>query len=280
MNHAENGRENLVLVNAFYSNSVILRGLIDFLSDRFKVHFIDLPGFAADSPPLNEISLHAFSEFVLRRIDDLGLDHFIIGGISFGFLVANNLPLDERCRAVVAIAPYLDRKSLNFGALKRRSYRVLTEFASATGLARRAWKTRTVRRFAHWYSRYPAERVDMILDHTDAQTFFETGRLILRNHHRCAFHDLPYVLIANPNDTTIRFDYIVRRFRESADRLLVVETEIDHYPDELSKSYFQERFGRNNLERVSAFVRDQGTGQEDRRPGVKSLPLYSVARGE
>jgi pimeloyl-ACP methyl ester carboxylesterase len=255
-----NGTENLIMVNAFYSNSVILRGLIDFLGDHFNVHFIDLPGFCLDSPPLVEISLENFAAFVLRRIDELGLEHFIIGGISFGFLVANSLPLDERCKAVLAIAPYIDKQSLNLGDLKRKSYRVVTEFASATGLARRAWKTRAARRFAHWYSRYPSNRVDLILDHMDAQTFFETGRLILKNHHRCRFHDLPYVLIANPNDKTICYDYIVRRFRENADRLLVVETAIDHYPEEISKRYFQERFGAGDLDRVSAFVRGHENG--------------------
>jgi pimeloyl-ACP methyl ester carboxylesterase len=255
MAHQENGRENLVLVNAFYSNSLILKGLIDFLGDRFNVHFIDLPGFYLGSSPLDEISLQSFAAFVRRRLDELDLEHFIVGGISFGFLVANSLPPEGRCRAVVAIAPYIDKQSLNIGALKRTSYRMVTELASATGLGRRAWKTRAARRFAHWYSRYPADRVDLILDHMDAQTFFETGRLILRNHHSCVFHDLPYVLIANPNDTTIRYDYIVRRFRENTDRLLVVETSIDHYPGEISKSYFQERFAAADLERVSAFVR-------------------------
>jgi pimeloyl-ACP methyl ester carboxylesterase len=255
MAHQEDGREDLVLVNAFYSNSRILRGLIEYLGERFRVHFIDLPGFCLDSPPLEEVNLASFTAFVRRRVDGLNLDRYIIGGISFGFLVANSLPPDGRCRAVVAIAPYIDKQSLNLGPLKRTSYRVVTELASATGLARRAWKTRAARRFAHWYSRYPADRVDLILDHMDAQTFFKTGRLILRNHHRCVFHDIPYILIANPNDTTIRYDYIVRRFRENTDRLLVVETSIDHYPEQISKSYFQERFAADDLERVSAFVR-------------------------
>jgi pimeloyl-ACP methyl ester carboxylesterase len=252
----ENGRPDLVLVNAFFSNSVILKGLIEFLGERFRVHFIDLPGFCADCPPLEEISVASFAAFVRRRVDALGLDSYLIGGLSFGFLVVNSLELDARCRAVVAIAPYIDSRSLTLGALKRRSYRVITEIAASTGLVWRAWETKTARRFAHWYSRYPADRVDLILDHMDARTFFQTGRLILRNHQHCVFHDRPYVLIVNPKDTTISYDYVVGRFRKNTDRLLVVETSIDHYPEELSKSYFSERFAAEDLDRIMAFVRD------------------------
>jgi len=253
-----NGTPDLILVNAFYSNSVILKGLIEFLGERFHVHFIDLPGFCLGCSPLDEISVSSFAAFVRRRVDALGLDRFIIGGISFGFLVVNSLPLDARCRAVVAIAPYMDKRSLNLSTTKRRSYRVLTELDFATGIARRGWETRAARRFAHWYSRYPADRVDLILDHMDSRTFFETGRLILRNHHHCVFHDLPYVLIVNPKDKTIRYDYVVKSFRENANRLLVVETAIDHYPEVLSKSYFSDRFGAGDLERIIAFVHNSG----------------------
>ncbi len=249
-----NGKENLVLINAFYSNSIILRGFIEFLEDYFHVHFIDLPGFSIDSPPLDMITLEDFAAFAQRKIDGLGLDRFIVGGISFGFLVANSLPLDSRCQAVVAVAPYLDKESLNLGYIKQKSYRLVTEFAAASGLARRAWKTEAARRFAHWFSRYPAERVDLILDHMDAQTFFETGRLILKNRRRCDFHDLPYVLIANPHDRTINFDYTVGRFRDNIERLLIVETDIDHHPGNISKGYFQERFHPHDLDRVLSFV--------------------------
>ncbi len=108
----KDGRENLVLVNAFYTNSAILQGLIDFLSDTFNVYFIDLPGFAADVPPLEDISVEGFAHYVRRRIDGFGLEHFVLGGISFGFLVANRVPLNGECRGILGITPYLDRKSL------------------------------------------------------------------------------------------------------------------------------------------------------------------------
>ena len=251
----KDGRENLVLVNAFYTNSAILQGLIDFLSDTFNVYFIDLPGFAADVPPLEDISVESFAHYVRRRIDGFGLEHFVLGGISFGFLVANRVPVNGECRGIVGIAPYLDRKSLKLRPVKRHSYRLVTGLLSTTRLSRRVWKTRAVRRFAHYYSRYPSSRVDMILDHMDGRTFFETGRMILNGRHSSMFHDLPYVLIVNRDDTTIDFEYTTRRFRDSAAKLLIVETKIDHYPREISKEYFRERIGPDQIDRIAAFLR-------------------------
>lgn len=250
------GRENLVLINAFYTNSVILKGLIDFLNDTFNVYFIDLPGFSVDAPPLEDISLEGFARYVRQRIDGLGLEHFVLGGISFGFLVANRIPINGECRGILGITPYLDPKSLKLGRAKRNAYRMVTGFFAATRLSRRLWKTRALRRFAHFYSHYPSSRVDMILEHMDGQTFFETGRMILKGCHSCAFHDLPYILIVNRDDATINFEYTTGRFRDQASKLLVVETRIDHYPLEISKEYFQERIGQAEIDRAMAFIRE------------------------
>jgi len=84
-------KENLVLVNAFLTNSLVLRGLIDYLGKYFRVHFIDLPGFIRDIPPLSEISLENYASYVRRRIDELDLDSYLLGGISFGFAVVSHL---------------------------------------------------------------------------------------------------------------------------------------------------------------------------------------------
>ncbi|MFZ2053090.1 MAG: alpha/beta fold hydrolase, partial [Candidatus Aminicenantales bacterium] len=111
--HLPRQKENLVLVNAFLTNSLVLRGLIDYLGRFFRVYFIDLPGFIRDVPPLTEVSLGNYAKYVQRRLDDLGLDSYLLGGISFGFAVITHLPPDEHCRGVVAITPFLSARWLN-----------------------------------------------------------------------------------------------------------------------------------------------------------------------
>jgi pimeloyl-ACP methyl ester carboxylesterase len=261
------GRENLFLVNAFYTNSIILKGFIDFLSESFNVIFVDLPGFALDSPPLEDVSLESFARFVRRKIDESGLDHYIIGGISFGFRVANSVRLDHKCKGIVAITPYLDAQSLQLPTLKKYAYRAVTNFFVLSGLSRRAWNTKPLRRFAHFYSHYPRERVDIILDHMDGKTFFETGKLILRSQEPCTFQDFPYVLILSKKDTTINNNYLVERFRENAKNLLILETTIDHFPRELTKEYFYERFDREDMGRWLAFINRHQRGENKASSG-------------
>jgi pimeloyl-ACP methyl ester carboxylesterase len=251
-------KENFILVNSFYTNSILLRELIDFLSDHVNVHFIDLPGFARHAPPLNKIGLDGYARYVGQRIRALDLDHHILGGISFGYTVVCRLPRDGRCKGVVAIFPFLGRKSLKLKWRKRLFYILAVNFFTAFGLSAWAWKTRLLKKFAFWYSTYPPDRVQIILDHTDGRTFFETGRIIFRKRLDLPFQDLPHVLILNPEDTTIHYDYALRVFTDNVKELCLLHIDMDHYPVNPTKEYFQERFQADNIKRISDFLNRNG----------------------
>jgi pimeloyl-ACP methyl ester carboxylesterase len=250
-------KENLVLVNSFYTNSHLLGGLIGYLRERFHVHFIDLPGFALEAPPRDEISLESFVGYVAEKVAGLGLDRYILGGISFGYSVVSRLPRDERCLGVVAIFPFLGRKSLNLKRRKKIFYLLVVGFFDAFRLSSRAWRTRLLRRIAFWYSSYPPDRVRIILDHMDGRTFFAAGRLILNRKHSPCFQDCPHVLILNPEDTTIRYDYALDAFSRNVRRLFVLHTDLEHYPVEPSKEYFERRFRESDMERIVDFLRER-----------------------
>ena len=254
--HAE--RENLVLVNSFYTNSILLGELIDFLSDHVNVHFIDLPGFALHAPPLDKVSLDSFAQYVDEKIKALDLDHYILSGMSFGYTVVCRLPYDERCKGVVAIFPFLGKKSLRLKRRKRLFYILVVNFFSAFHLSAWAWKTRLLKKFAFWYSTYPPDRVQVILDHMDGRTFFETGRIIFRRRVNLPFQDLPHVLILNPEDTTICYDYALRAFTDNVKELCLLQIDMDHYPVNPTKGYFQERFQAENMKRISDFLNRNG----------------------
>src|SRR4030042_5329233 len=122
-------KENLVLVNAFLTNSLVLRGLIDYLGKYFRVHFIDLPGFVRDIPPLPKLTLEDYAAYVQRRIDDLDLNSYLLGGISFGFAVISHLDPGERCKGVVAITPFLCSRWLTLGLVKKSTSSFLVRLA-------------------------------------------------------------------------------------------------------------------------------------------------------
>ena len=247
-------KENLVLVNAYLTNSLVLKGFIDYLSRFFNVYFIDLPGFIQDVPPLAQISIESYAGYVQKRLERLNLKSFILGGISFGFLVASHMPRDRRCKGLVAIAPYINSRLLKLGFLKMSVYSLLVHLTLAFNMSTKIWESRHFHRAFHWYSDYPAERINNLLSHMDGRTFFETARIILGHREPCPFHALPYVLIISSSDKTIKNDPLLKLFPKNVENLKVLEVGTDHYPLDISADYFKERIPEEQIKDIILFV--------------------------
>ena len=248
-----NSKENLVLVNAFLTNSLVLRGLIDYLNRFVRVHFIDLPGFARHVPPLDQVTLENYAAYVQNRVDGLNLDSYLLGGISFGFAVISHLEPDERCKGVVAITPFLNSRWLNLGLMKKSTYSFLVHLTLAFDLHSRIWNHRLFHRAFRWYSDYPADRVETLLNEMEGRTFFETARIILTHRKPIRLQDLPHVLILSHSDRPIKNGPLLDLFEKNIDRLKVVRADIDHYPLEVSEDYFQTRFSQEDMEDIIVF---------------------------
>jgi pimeloyl-ACP methyl ester carboxylesterase len=246
----------LIVVHSFYANSLLLRGMIEYLEDFFSVHFIDLPGFAGHVPPLRRVTVEDFSGYVRDRIESLGLDSYILAGISFGFLVASSIETDSRCRGLAAIMPYLDASSLKLSRRKRIFYALVTRSAVRLGISKALWRSRLVRKFAYWYSVYPEERVDVIFSSMDPETFFRTGRLILRRKEPFPFRDKPTALVLSDRDGTISNDHVRAAFARNISRLLVVDASLEHYPLELTKEHFRRGLAPEDVRRIVRFFED------------------------
>lgn len=247
-------KENFILVNAFYTNSIILHDFLEYLREHFNLYFIDLPGFISNVPPLSDINVDNYTAYVEKKIDELNLDHFIMGGISFGFLIANRIPLNGNCKGIVAITPFINSESLNLHPFRKKAYSLFVNMADSFRPTERLWKTTTIRRLARWYSSYPQERVDIILDEMDPKTFFKTSKLILNGNERFMVQDLPYVLVANPQDSTIKYEYLLKTFRNNINKLLICKTDIEHFPQKICKQYFAERFSEDQIKKITAFL--------------------------
>jgi pimeloyl-ACP methyl ester carboxylesterase len=252
-------REHLILVHSFPTNSILLRGLTEFLGDIFIVHFIDLPGFTTNVPPLAEVSFENYARFVEQRIEALGLETYLLGGVSFGFLVVNMARVDHRCRAILAMEPFLNVRGLRATSLERFLLRSLTKTVVAVRASDFLWKSLWFRRFLG--RKGPKERMEIVFREVDARTFFETATLILSRTADARFQDLPYVLLINPEDQTVGHEYVTHVFQREARRLLVVETTVEHYPRDLTKEYFLDRISAEQIDRIREFLALQGVPQ-------------------
>lgn len=247
-------KENLVMLHSFPTNSILLGGLIDYLSDFFDVSCIDLPGFTKTTPSLAEISFENYAKFAQQEIEELNLASYWLGGVSFGFFIASLLQPDPHCQGFLAMEPYIGAGSLRMSRGRRLFYRLFCRSVLRWGIVNHLWTNPLCRRYLPKLRPYPAEHVEIMFEQIDSRTFFETALLILENKKRCSFQNLPYILIANKEDQTLDYETIHSLFTAKVRDLLVIHTTIDHYPSELSKSYFRSQIPEAVIQQVFRFM--------------------------
>jgi pimeloyl-ACP methyl ester carboxylesterase len=246
-------KKSLFLVHSYPTNSILLGGLAEFLEDYFDLHFIDLPGFAKHSPPLRNVSIDGYARFLESRIEAAELDEYILGGISFGHLVVTKTRIDHRCKAILSMEPFLGKRSLYMGFLKRFVLGSFARTVAASGMAPIIWNSSRFR--ARMLRRgEPELRVDTMLRELDPYTYFATAGILVRFADNLNWRDLPYILIVNPNDKTINAEDVTDVFKSHVDRLLVLETTIDHYPKEVTKQYFTDRITQQHIEKLLSYL--------------------------
>jgi pimeloyl-ACP methyl ester carboxylesterase len=247
-------KENLVLIHSFPTNSILLKGLIEYLQDYFNVYFIDLPGFTKEVPPLSKISFAEYSRFAEDKITEFNLGSYLVGGISFGFTIINNIQYDNKCKGIIAMEPYIGPGSLRMGLFQGLLYNTLTKGIFSLNLSSIVWESNIFRKYLHKLGNFPPSAIDITLDQVDGRTFFETAYLIFSHKDGGQFQDLPYVLMANKDDQTVNYDYIYKTFTENVKKLLVVDTTIEHYPAEITKAYFKEKIIEEDIQKILSFV--------------------------
>jgi pimeloyl-ACP methyl ester carboxylesterase len=235
-------KENLILVHSFPTNSILLAGLIEYLQDYFNVYFIDLPGFTRVSPPLKRITLKSYSRFLEKKITSLKLSSYVIGGISFGFVVVNSARLNpSACKGILAIEPYINADYLHTGFVKRYLYMHLIDYILDKKLVSQFWKGKYIDEILSLFMGYPTDRVKTLREEIEGKTFFVTARHLMTNTQLPVFKkDIPYVLIVNSKDKTIDVKPIIDLFKKNIPKqsLRVVQTTLEHYPKDVSRDYF------------------------------------------
>ncbi len=249
-------KENLIIITGFGTNSEILSGLVEYLSGYFKVFFIDLPGFSPKVPPLPEISLENYCRYAQERIDELSLEHFLIAGVSLGFAVVSSLSLDKKkCLGVLGMGPYLNRSSVNPQMKKKMGLSLLLlKLVCRFKLYRPVWRSGLFGQYLEKISP-TSKQAQAVLRKVDPGTFFETAKLIFECQKEPSFGDIPYVLLMNPEDDAIDTPAMAKKMTEQIQKLLLVKTDMEHYPSRLTKAYFQAKLPPKAIGQIMEFIR-------------------------
>jgi pimeloyl-ACP methyl ester carboxylesterase len=246
-------KPNLILINGFASNKHIIKGFVEYLSEFFKVYAFDLPGFRKDLPALAKISIKNYANYMDDKISNLQLDNYILGGISLGFLVANNTKAAKNARAIIAIEPYLDCEKLRMDKKQIGITRVLVKTIGKLNAHHLAWESQFFSELMQKEG-YPKNIVNNILKHNDPKTFFETMGLLLTNDRRTRFHNKPYILIINKNDELVNAEECIDEFEKKAKKLMIIYVAAPHVPPSPKKSHFKNHISTSEMKRINRFI--------------------------
>ena len=246
-------KKNLVIIPALYVNSKILAGLLDYLSRWFNVYFIDLPGFTKRLPCNYEVSFKYYAGFVENEIKKLNLDNYILCGMSFGFGVISEMRLDDKCRGILALEPYVGSSAMKKGVFEKLSSKVFTSSKLALAFADLLWKSPLSGISNRVFIKLPAYILKLVQEELDPKTMLKASYLVLTYKETINFHNLPHVLVANENDNTINYQYMENLFKHKVESLLILHTDINHFPEDISPQYFESHMSTQTLDSVVDF---------------------------
>jgi len=249
----------MILVQAFPANQTLSEGIIRYLSDYFNVHFINLPGFHPSVPALEVINVETYTRYVERRIAELGLNTYILAGISFGFLVVNSMRIDKsKCLLVLGSGPFLGHDYVEFSKPQRLLAILLLKLVLGLRIEDSVWKPAI---FKFTLSKLLGNKNNKITQtiqrEVDPRAFFATGLELLKYRQAPRFQEqLPYVLLINPRDEILKFHKTLDAFWEGVETglLRVILTAVPHYPADPSYEYFKKVFTKNEVESLLSFI--------------------------
>ncbi|MEZ8140823.1 alpha/beta fold hydrolase [Enterovibrio sp. FF113] len=90
----------LVLVHGFLSGLAYWEKQISLFSSRFDVVAFDLPGYGGKADVIGLDSVDGFADYVLERLDEMGIDQFHLMGHSMGGMIAQEVALKAPERVI------------------------------------------------------------------------------------------------------------------------------------------------------------------------------------
>jgi hypothetical protein len=69
------------------------------------------------------------------------------------------------------------------------------------------------------------------------------------------FHKLPHFLMGNFADDTINFKAVTEAFLKNLHDLYIISTPIEHYPKNMTKTYFKKHISEKDIGKIILFLK-------------------------
>lgn len=217
---------------------------------------MELPGLHPDHRPFKKQNLLSYVDYAdkqLRQyIKNKAIENYVLCGLSFGYLVANQMPYDKKCLGVVALLPYLGRKSLGISKKEFWELYIGTRILSFRPFAQRFWETKYLH--ARLSQRMSQHQLQICKRDFDPVTYFALGNYLMRIKEVSIRKDYKQVLILSTKDEMLKWKYIENRFRSEVLDLQVYKVKLSHYPKFMTKEEVEKELSPGLLDKIAKFL--------------------------
>lgn len=247
-------KQHVIFFPGFATNAYILQGIIEYLNDFFVVHPLDPPGFSPESSPLEHISVATIQQAAREQVEALELDSYIIGGASFGFLLANYCATMPECKGVIAFAPYINQLSLMHSKKELRRLSWLLRTLQYTFLDAIIWRNDFLYKKI-WRSTMNGEYhyvFDQIRETFDRKTLLTIASELLVYKQLPALVEKPYALVMYPEDQVVSYT-VATKTLQAANKVHILDTALEHFPERFTREYVAARVSHEGMKKVADY---------------------------
>lgn len=142
--------EPLIMVPATISNLANWISLVQFVAQKYKVYFFELPGHGGSTPFKKPFTLSQVTQTIEDLADKLKITKFALLGFSFGGILALATlhKLDKRITKIILIAPCVTSHAIKYSPSRMKVVRLVHRLSERpsieNGLLRLMHSTKTV----------------------------------------------------------------------------------------------------------------------------------------
>ncbi len=246
---------NLILLNGFGANKELVKGLVSYMNEFFKVYLIDLPGHGKNASTIDKISIKSIVKYTDEKIYKLGLkpNTYVMGGISFGFLIASKTKAIKDCKAIIAMEPYLDSTKLRMGEFEGKVMSEIVKLICKTSNYKTIWDSKFLKILLKRRG-YQKRITEFILKTTDPKSFFEIAKILLTHNQKVKFYNKPYALIINKKDELLNAEKEIDEFKKRVKKLLTIYTKSPHIPENPTKTHFKKHISSIQIKKIVKYI--------------------------